>query len=116
MHDSRVYPTHVGVNRKQRKLGQHKRCLPYACGGEPKYRFLRNRVDGVYPTHVGVNRVLQSVPSADAHVYPTHVGVNLINDLPEDAHICLPYACGGEPPMRRQKTHEQLASTLRMWG
>ena len=54
--DTKVVPTHVGVNRRLIESGATLPRCPHTRGGEPCVGFKLHREIVVVPTHVGVNR------------------------------------------------------------
>ena len=89
-----VFPTHVGMNRHQRKLRLKAVSIPHARGDEPVHPLEQAVHSIVFPTHVGMNRVI--------------IGLCPF-------HPCIPHARGDEPSTRFVGVQTREYSP-RTWG
>ena len=110
----RIIPTRVGVDRNFLSSKNSLINYPHACGGGPpsfgkaaEKPLLSPRVWGWTDPH-------QS-PKHGAQIIPTRVGVDRTNHFYCYRGSNYPHACGGGPPLLRNRIHDVQLSP-RVWG
>ena len=112
--NSKVFPTHVGMNLFNENIGQEIIGIPYACGDEPLI-YRRWTEIGQYSLRMWGWTSWSASIFPYILVFPTHVGMNLQEKYEMGLKWSIPYACGDEPSTQLQ-TLGIDAYSLRMWG
>ncbi len=92
--DETMFPTHVGMNRNNKREARSRPHVPHTRGDEPEHR-------PKYITHVHVPHTRGDEPPAEIaeeleiNMFPTHVGMNRTS-APRDAvrASCSPHTWG----------------------